>query len=137
MELLDGAKEGKTWPILAAFPRGSRQALLGDSGCEGGSKVKTLALSPSQMELLELALAAPAAVCRTACPDGLSGTMALSSESPGHPLTPEPFRAALLQSFGKGWGCCHPLTQNGSTTQTQTLLSFSLRSHHSLYESPF
>lgn len=54
-----------------------------------------------QMELLELALAVPAAVCRTACPDGPSGTVALSSESPVRPLTPKPFRAAPLWSFGE------------------------------------
>lgn len=73
-----------------------------DKGCKGGCKVKTLALSPPQMELLELALAVPAAVCRTACPDGPSGTVALSSERPIHPLTPKPFRAAPLRSFGEG-----------------------------------
>lgn len=87
-----------------------------DKGCKGGSKVKTLAPSPPQMEPLELALAVPAAVCRTACPDG-------PSESLVRPLTPEPFRAALLQSFGGGRGktvgqLLH-LARTDAVTQTQ------------------
>lgn len=94
-----------------------------DKGCKGGSKVKTLALSPPQMEPLELALAVPAAVCRTACPDGPSGTVALSSESPVCPLTPEPFRSALLQSFeegrGKTVGQLLHLARTDAVTQTR------------------
>lgn len=68
------------------------------------SKVKNLALNPSHMEVLKLALTEPAAVCRAACPDGPSRTMTLPSESPACLLTPEPFKAALLCSFGKGVG---------------------------------